>query len=207
MVRFSFFSCLRRLKPSWPAAPVKRVLLLGLDNAGKTTLCHLLTHKKGGGWPSRQPRPEHHVLHYGCTVDGLELRFVDPAADEKCCGEPRLNLWDDLLKSKPDAIIFIVDASDKKRHSVARDALYWTLRHPLVKEMPLLVLGSKIDLPTAIDTWDLKCTLGLAGLSDEQRRALLGQTASSTGMPYELRHRIAHFASTEVPPSPHHSGP
>jgi len=184
-----------------------RVVLLGLDNAGKTSLCQMMARTKRRGCPTGQPRPQHHVLHHWCEMQGQEVHLVDPSGDELRQKEPRLALWDALLKSRPDAVIFVVDASDTRRHELAREALHWTLRHAVVKNIPVLVLGNKIDIGTAVNTWNLKSSLGLAGLSGEQKEALLGDMQSNKGMPFELRHRIAGFHAQEVPAAPHHKGP
>lgn len=182
-----------------------RVLLCGLDNAGKTTLCRLLTRRRG--WPSRQPRPEHHVLHHNIRWQDQDFHFIDPSDGEARHRNLQQRLWQDLLDSRPDAIIFMVDASDVTRHASAREDFHRILRHPSICKLPVLVLGTKIDHATAVDTWELKRSLGLAGLSSDQREALLGQTLCLRGMPYELRHRIAGFYPEHPPASPYHRGP
>jgi len=181
-----------------------RLLLLGLDNAGKTTLCRALT--KGSGWPSVQSRPEHHVLNYACGLRDLDVTLIDPChpishntEQQACC----LKLWNELLQSKLDGIVFVVDAADGHRLDQACNILDWILQHHSTECVPVLVLGNKVDLPTAVSTWELKCRLGLAGLTARQRNALLGHSRSG-GLPFELRQRISNYHPNDAvsPPRP-----
>lgn len=182
--------------------PRHRVLLLGLDNAGKTALCHLLS-RNCSSW---QPRPEHHVLHHRLDLGDCVLDFVDPSGNWQRCSV----LWEQLLHSRPDAVAFVVDAADGAKLAKARSALHWALRHPAVQGLPVLVLGNKVDLRQALGSWDLACRLGLSGLSKEQRESLMGsvraRTSGTGGMPLELRRRIASFHPDEAD-SPPHGGP
>jgi len=120
----------------------------GLDNSGKTALCHFLSRRRRG-WPALQPRPEHHVLHHDVTLDGRNFRFVDPCGGNSGRQGICPGLWEELLGSRPDGIVFMVDASDSARHGQAREALHRVLQHKSIGEIPVLVLGSKIDLRTA----------------------------------------------------------
>jgi len=194
------------LQRCWRWQAQRRVLVLGLDNAGKTAFCNALSYRRGHFWPSSEPRPDHHVLHHHATWRGFKLHLIDPTGKPTRHQQHRLALWEELLKCRPDAVIFVVDAADSSRHEEAQEALHWVLRHPALRDLPVLVLGTKIDLRSAVETWDLRCGLGLAGLSREQRAALLGRTMLSQGMPFELRHRIAGFHPNQAA-SPPHGGP
>lgn len=174
----------------------RRILLLGLENAGKSAFTHLLTGRRG------TPRPEHHVLHYESDLDGMTFEVIDPCAAGSDCQTRRLSLWDDLLCSQPDALVFVVDASDVDRFPEAQESLRWILEHRATAGLPVAVLGNKVDVRGAVGAWDLKCGLGLTGLTAEQRQVLLGR-AGDNGLPFELRHRIASFHPHEACVHPH----
>jgi len=184
----------------------RRVLLLGLDNAGKTSVCQRLGAK---GWPLRHPRPQHHVLHHECHLpSGEVLDLIDPCGDWCRCSA----IWEELLCSDPDAVLFVVDAADRGRLDEARRALQWVLQRPAVRGLPILILGNKVDLAPALETWEFHRSLGLAGLSRDQREALLSSPLSSARcverelLPKDLRRRIAGFHPDEATSEPH-AGP
>jgi hypothetical protein len=172
----------------------RRVLLLGLDNAGKSSLCQHLEHLGPKGCCRRHPRPQHHVLHYECNLpSGESLDLIDPCGDWSRC----LVIWKELLYSSPDAILFIVDAADRGRLDEAKKALQWVMQHPAVSDLPILILGNKVDLPPALETWELQRSLGLAGLSHTQREALLSSPLSAAKsietelfLPKDIRRRL-----------------
>lgn len=174
-----------------------RVLLLGLDNAGKTSLCHILSKRQG--WPS-QTRPGHHVLHYECEVGNVSFDLLDPTGDgvSSAC---RQQLWAHCLSGIVDAVVFVVDAADRTRLGEARQALRWLLQHKADDGVPMLILGNKVDLPRALGSWELERGLGLTGLTSEQRKALL-QPEGLSRLHVELRHRIASFHPDDAAPEP-----
>jgi len=187
----------------WESACVRqqyrrRILLLGLENSGKSAFTRLLAGRRG------VPRLEHHVLHYESGLDGVVFELIDPSSVCGGCRVRRLDLWDNLLCSQPDAIMFIVDASDVDRFPEAQESLQWILEHRAAAGLPVVVLGNKVDVRGAVGSWELKCGLGLAGLTCEQRRALLG-CAGDNGLPFELRHRIASFHPHEARAPPQRS--
>lgn len=174
----------------------RRVLLLGLDNSGKTALCSLLLRRQ------RQPRPCHHVLHSEFEDSDCIFSLIDPSCHERGSDD----LWSEILCSRPQAIVFIVDAADRSRLPEAAQSLHRVLQHPAACKLPVLILGNKVDLKQAVDEWELKRSLGLAGLCREQRSALLGDTREAgeeVVLPRDLRQRIANFHPDEALSLPH----
>jgi len=180
-----------------------RILLLGLDGAGKTELCRAMLAHPGCSrrvHPWGRTRPDHHVLHHEFQLDACAFDLVDPCYPTHARGSAAaavfgavLTLWDGLLHSQPDAIIFLVDAADSVRLSEARSALHWMLRHPAVAKLPVLVLGNKVDKCAALEAFDLRRRLGLEGLCQEQRNALQGCDHPLSNLPLTLRQRIGSF--------------
>lgn len=119
-----------------------RVLMLGLDSAGKSTLL-LRLKDEGGGILQLEPTSNFaKTLHHG----ELFITAWDVSAQDK-----RRALWRHYFQST-DALVFVVDSTDRARlaeareelHSIVNDA-YMDDQNPIV-----LVLANKADLPGAL---------------------------------------------------------
>ncbi|KAJ7268453.1 GTP-binding protein sar1 [Mycena rebaudengoi] len=128
-----------------------KLLVLGLDNAGKTTLCFAL---KTGRSVSLQPTFRMSSWEE-LTIGSLNVFLFDLG------GYPRgLRLWTDYF-SVADAIVYLVDSADAARHPEAAAELAALLAAPELSNVPFLILGTKIDIPGAISEDELRAALGL----------------------------------------------
>ena len=112
-----------------------KVLMLGLDAAGKTTILY--------------------QLKLGVTVETIPtMGFVFESIKHK---NFKMNVWDvagqDSLRSlwkhyyqNTKALIFVVDSSDKKRVGLARDELHKIIADEELKDACILLLANKMDL-------------------------------------------------------------
>lgn len=134
----SFISSFVALRPH-------KVLLIGLDNAGKTSLIYQSINK------FKYPGPVHTRPTIGFNVrklyfGGLECVVWDMA------GQTRSRcLWKHYVRDS-EALIFMIDASDQERYNEAIQALETTLLVRtdrtgayLLEGIPVLVLLNKID--------------------------------------------------------------
>eukprot|EP00949_MAST-11_sp_MAST-11-sp1_P001912 g1912.t1 len=69
-------------------------------------------------------------------------------------------LWRDYF-STVDGIVYIVDALDRERFPEAKKELDGLLTDDSLSKVPILVLGNKIDVPSAASEVDLRANLGL----------------------------------------------
>lgn len=163
-----------------------KILFLGLDNAGKTTLLHMLKEGRVAIHnPTLHPSKIIGIANTaddGMYVDESELSlmilnafFLSLSADqdELIIGkirfktfdlgghEPARKLWRDYFASGVDGVVFLVDAVDRERFPEAKRELDALLISEELSNVPFLVLGNKIDLGRAASEEDLRYQLGL----------------------------------------------
>jgi GTP-binding protein SAR1 len=150
-----WFSWLYHLLQYFPVYQKRgRMLFLGLDNAGKTTLLGVLS---TGHIPAARPTINPNVEQL--KLGGITLKTMDMG------GHPEARrLWKDYCV-KIDCVVFLVDASAPERFAEAKKELDLLLQTEELRSTPFLILGNKIDLPTAVPEDDLKQALGIDNLS------------------------------------------
>lgn len=99
--------------------------------------------------PTIQPNTDELV------VGSLKLKIFDLGGHETA-----RRLWEDYFATV-DAVVFLVDATDRTRFPEARKELNAMFLSPDLEGVPFLVLGNKVDLPHAVSEQDLKHELGL----------------------------------------------
>ncbi|KAG0175451.1 hypothetical protein DFQ28_009163 [Apophysomyces sp. BC1034] len=128
------------------------VLIIGLDNAGKTTLLERIKSVYLGvpGLPPERIAP---------TV-GLNIGKVDVKST-------RINFWDlggqrdlqtlwEKYYSECHGIVFVVDSTDGKRLEECKDTFETMITSDLVEGIPVLMLANKQDVPDAMRVEDIK---------------------------------------------------
>lgn len=151
-----------------------KILFLGLDNAGKTTLLHML---KEGRVAIHNPtlHPSKITLAlclsicaafhtcFKCLVDQDELIIGNVRFKTFDLGghETARRLWRDYFASGVDGVVFIVDAMDRERFPESKRELDALLTSEELTNVPFLILGNKIDLGGAASEEDLRQRLGL----------------------------------------------
>eukprot|EP00316_Scyphosphaera_apsteinii_P010077 CAMPEP_0119309106 /NCGR_PEP_ID=MMETSP1333-20130426/14255_1 /TAXON_ID=418940 /ORGANISM="Scyphosphaera apsteinii, Strain RCC1455" /LENGTH=247 /DNA_ID=CAMNT_0007313025 /DNA_START=22 /DNA_END=765 /DNA_ORIENTATION=+ len=131
------------------------LLVIGLDNAGKSTLLTmLLRNKVEPHLPTQQPVTD--VIRIG----SLKLRAVDMGGHAIA-----RRMWRQYSQ-EADAVVFLVDAADRERFQEAALELHKLLAgNALPAHAPVLVLGNKVDLPQAAREDELYYCLGLDALA------------------------------------------
>ena len=113
---------------------VNAILLIGLDDAGKTTLTGRLTQDRLIQ-ASPTSKPSNHGIQIGSTL--LTITDVGGHAQAR-------RLWREYMFAST-RLIFIVDVSNRSRLPEARHELLSVLNDEDTQRVPMLVLGNKID--------------------------------------------------------------
>jgi GTP-binding protein SAR1 len=122
-----------------------RILFLGLDNAGKTTLFHLL----------KNNRMAQHAPTAKPTSESLSVGPVNFTAFDLGGHVQARRIWRDYF-DVADALVFIIDAFDQERLQEAKSELHDLMEDETLADLPLLILGNKIDKPGALSAERLK---------------------------------------------------
>ncbi|XP_030369404.1 ADP-ribosylation factor-like protein 3 [Scaptodrosophila lebanonensis] len=146
-----------------------RLLVLGLDNAGKTTLVARLGPKAEGvrirsvvGGSSKE-----------IVINRKKLRFLDLSGQWG-----RRQIWRNYYGSA-NALIYVIDSTDAQRLGEARSELFDILLDKRLENTPLLIMSNKQDQVGAMPTSDVTNSLGLTRF--ERRNWLIQDCSALTG--------------------------
>lgn len=130
-----------------------RILMVGLDNAGKTSILYKL---KLGDRVQTIPT-------IGFNVESVQYKNINFTVWD-VGGQARLRkLWKHYFIGS-NAIIFVVDSCDVDRFEDARGELHSMMSDPDLSKAVLLVFANKQDVPDAVPTNEIVKQLALPQL-------------------------------------------
>ena len=130
-----------------------RVLILGLDNAGKTTILYKL---QMGEVVTTVPTIGFNVE----TVQYKNLRFQVWDLG----GQTSIRPYWRCYYQNTNAVIYVVDAADAERMAICKQELMAMLEEEELKDAALIVFANKQDLPNALPSDAIADKLGLGSL-------------------------------------------
>lgn len=133
-----------------------KLLLLGLDNAGKTTLLQCL---KTGNFIQFEQTKTYQIVDL--TIEGIHFSAFDLGGHDIA-----RQSWSDYFLNA-SAIVFMVDAADPNRFAEAKVELDNLLTDETLRNVPFVILGNKIDIPTAVPDFNLSQALGIYNQTPE----------------------------------------
>lgn len=129
------------------------ILILGLDNAGKTTYLEQTKTKFTRGYKGISP---HKItttvgLNIGrIDIQGIRLNFWDLGGQEEL-----QSLWDKYY-AESHAVIYIIDSSDKDRLQESKLAFDKMVASDTLHGVPLLVVVNKQDVQECMSVAEIK---------------------------------------------------
>eukprot|EP00916_Digyalum_oweni_P020416 GHVL01033992.1.p1 GENE.GHVL01033992.1~~GHVL01033992.1.p1 ORF type:complete len:182 (+),score=31.95 GHVL01033992.1:374-919(+) len=148
-----------------------RILILGLDNAGKTTILYRL---HADEVVSTVPTIGFNVETV--TYKNIKFQVWDLG------GQTSIRPYWRCYYQNTNAVVFVVDAADAERLTDAHDALSAMLNEDELKGVCLLVLANKMDLPGALEVSQITQGLGLTSLRGRQWAIYESSAIKGTGI-------------------------
>ena len=130
-----------------------RIVIVGLDNAGKTTLLHTMK--------------THHFAQFeqtkSYTQEELEFGGIHMTCFDLGGHSVVRQSWSEYYL-KADAVVFVIDASDNERISEAKEELS-AIQEKVPRNVPILILGNKQDVVGCISREELQEKLSIKSMS------------------------------------------
>ncbi|XP_004931759.1 ADP-ribosylation factor 2 [Bombyx mandarina] len=145
-----------------------RILMVGLDAAGKTTILYKL---KLGEIVTTIPT-------IGFNVETVEYKNISFTVWDVGGQDKIRPLWRHYYQNT-QGLIFVVDSSDRKRIAEAENELANMLKEDELRDAVILVFANKQDMPNAMTAAELTNALNLGNLRN--RRWYIQATCATQG--------------------------
>ena len=136
-----------------------RILILGLDNAGKTTILYRLQNDSDENIQT--------IPTIGFNVEVLQYKNIKFQVWD-LGGQTSIRPYWRCYYPNTDAIIFVVDSCDVERLGIAKQELMAMLQEEELKDAILLVFANKQDSRGALNAEQVSDALGLPDIKNRQ---------------------------------------
>ena len=148
-----------------------KVVMLGLDNAGKTTVLNTLA--QGNNYEIAPTR--------GFNVQSLKTKDLTLQVHDVGGQASTWRLWPSFL-TNVDVLVFVIDSSDRSRlHEVAR-AMKFLLTNDKLSGIPMLLWANKQDLLNAMTPSEIVHSLDLQLIKDRSFQVIGCSTRDKVGL-------------------------
>jgi len=160
-----------RMFESLFGAKERRILILGLDGAGKTTILYKL---QVGEVVTTIPT-------IGFNVETLQYKNLKFQVWD-LGGQTSIRPYWRCYYSNTDAIIYVVDSTDKERMGVSKQELMSMLEEEELKKSILVVLANKQDMDEAMSETEVAKQLGLSAIRERKYQIFKTSAIKSQGL-------------------------
>ena len=144
---------MRRFSSTTPV----RLLMLGLDAAGKTTILYKM----------KMNETVNTIPTIGFNVETLQYKNIEFNCWD-VGGQDKLRpLWQHYFTGT-QGLIYVVDSNDEGRITESAENLHKVLSDENMRGVPVLVYANKMDLPHALTVPQISERLGLVNLRDRR---------------------------------------
>ena len=133
-------------------------LILGLDNAGKTTILKSLKGETNLNLPPTKGFNYQKFDYKNSTFILWDLG-----------GQKSIRkFWEDYYQKDNDCIIYVIDSSDSERLEETGKELYNIIQQPELSGIPMIIYANKQDLNLALTVEEIMEQLGLEDICDRK---------------------------------------
>ena len=147
-------------------------LILGLDNAGKTTI--LKTFK---GEIALNLPPTKGFNFQKFDYNNTTFILWDLGGQKSI-----RKFWENYYEKENDCIIYVIDSSDSERLEETGNELYNILQQPELSGMPLVIYANKQDLNMALSVGEILEQLGLDDITDRKWTIIASSALTKQGL-------------------------
>ena len=146
------------------------ILILGLDASGKTTILNRLKYGDNMVTVPTIGFNCEHIKFGNLSFIGWDIGGQDEIR----------KFWHNYFENA-DAVVFVVDSSDRNRFPAVRKELTSLTEHTYLKGCAFLIFANKQDLPNAARTSEIEETLGLHNMMRHITAWKVCESTATTG--------------------------
>ncbi|KAG9393728.1 ADP-ribosylation factor-like protein [Carpediemonas membranifera] len=161
-----------------------KILMVGLDAAGKTTILYRL---QLGEVVSTIPT-------VGFNLETVQFKNVKFQVFDLGGQTSSRNYWN-FYYNNVSAVVFVVDSSDMARMPLAREEFQKILKEEMLDRAPVIVFANKADKEGASDVGTISQALGLQDINDRTWHVVATSAVDNTGLEDGLEWLAEHSRS------------